>query len=46
MQNKERDILASLLFHFLFYSYTASQLANAPLIDFTSSSGLLYLTFA
>lgn len=45
--NKERDILASLLLYFLFYYYcAASQLANAQLIDLTSSSGLLYLTFA
>ena len=44
MQNKERDILASLLLYFLFYYYcAASQLANAQLIDLTSSSGLLYL---
>ena len=47
MQNKERDILASLLLYFLFYYYcAASQLANAQFIDLTSSSGLLYLTFA
>lgn len=39
--------LASLLLYFLFYYYCAvSQLANAQLIDLTSSSDLLYLTFA